>query len=150
MLKAIKKNLNQIFLFILIGALSAVVEICSFRLFSYPTFFPNFFSFEVDYYYPISNFALSACGIIFNYFLSIWFVFKQGKHSKKKEFTFFMVISFFSMLMTWIVSASLLMFIKTPFCFIFCISQEVFCKIIAIGIVAVFNYVIKKKFIFHE
>lgn len=150
MFKAIKRNLHQIFLFILIGVLSAVIEITSFRLFSYPTFFPNFFSFEIDFYYPISNFASSACGIIFNYFLSIWFVFKQGKHSKKKEFTFFMIISFFSMLMTWIVSALLLIIFKSPICFILCISPEMFCKIIAIGIVAVFNYIIKKKFIFHE
>jgi len=150
LIKAIRRNLSQILLFIFIGALSAVVEVVTFRVFSLDKFFPSFIPFEINYKYPFSNFASSLCGILFNYVLSIKFVFKQGKHSKKKEFKYFIIISLFSMVMTYIVSALLQYVITFDFCFILCITNLIFCKIIAIALVSVLNYIVKKKFIFHE
>ena len=88
---------KQIIFFIIAGGLSAIVEIGSFKLFS--TYLPSIIQSEYNFHgikYPLSNIFSTSCGIIFNYFLSIWFVFERGKHSKKKEFMYFMIVSFFS------------------------------------------------------
>ncbi|MCB9202396.1 MAG: GtrA family protein [Flavobacteriales bacterium] len=142
-----QRNLRQIIAFVIIGALSAVVEVVTFKLFILPNAFPSVFSFENDaHFFPISSLASSACGILFNYILSIKFVFKQGKHSKNKEFTYFIALSLFSMIMTWVVGFSLKQIITFDFIF----SSDIICKILAIGIVSVLNYIVKKKFIFHN
>ena len=92
---------KQVLLFIVAGALSAVVEIGSFKLFSVNL--PNLFSEETNFHgihFPLSNIFSTFCGIITNYFLSIWFVFERGKHSKKKEFAYFMFVSFLSTILS--------------------------------------------------
>ena len=71
---------KQVLFFVIAGGLSAIVEIGSFKLFSVNI--PKIFSQEVDYrgiHFPLSNVLSTCCGIIFNYFLSIWFVFERGK-----------------------------------------------------------------------
>ena len=86
---------KQVLFFIIAGGLSAIVEIGSFKLFSVNI--PIFYSSETNFHgihFPLSNILSTTCGIVFNYFLSIWFVFERGKHSKKREFAYFMVISF--------------------------------------------------------
>jgi putative flippase GtrA len=143
---------KQVLFFIIAGGLSAVVEIGSFKLFS--TAIPQFFYREINFHgihYPLSNIFSTSCGIITNYFLSIWFVFERGKHSKRKEFAYFMVVSFISTLLR-------LGFFQIFYSYIFkdtidlivySLSPEIISKIAAILLVSVLNYSIKKKVIFN-
>lgn len=143
---------KQVLLFIIAGALSAVVEIGSFKIFSVNL--PVFFAQEYNYHgihFPLSNIFSTGCGIITNYFLSIWFVFERGKHSKKREFAYFMVVSFLSTLLS-------LTFFQIFFRYIFMdnidagffvFSQEMLSKISAILLVSVLNYTVKKNLIFN-
>ncbi|KQR95613.1 sugar translocase [Chryseobacterium sp. Leaf180] len=143
---------KQILFFIIAGGLSAVVEIGTFKIFS--SMLPKFIANEKDFHglhYPLSNIFSTSCGIIFNYFLSIYFVFERGKHSKKREFTYFMGVSFISTVI------SLGMF-QIFYSFIFkdnidlnfyTLSREMMSKISAIVLVSVLNYSVKKKVIFN-
>lgn len=143
---------KQVLFFIIAGGLSAVVEIGSFKLFS--TSLPQFFPHETNFHgihYPLSNIFSTSCGIITNYFLSIWFVFERGKHSKRKEFVYFMMVSFISTLLS-------LGFFQIFYSYIFkdnidliiyTLSPEMISKIAAILLVSVLNYSIKKKVIFN-
>lgn len=143
---------KQIIFFIIAGGLSAIVEIGSFKLFS--TYLPSIIQSEYNFHgikYPLSNIFSTSCGIIFNYFLSIWFVFERGKHSKKKEFMYFMIVSFFST----IVSLGLFqvfyhyMFVTYISIGFFTFSSEIISKIAAIIVVSILNYTVKKKVIFN-
>ena len=143
---------KQVLLFVVAGALSAVVEIGSFKIFS--VYLPQIFSQENNFHgihFPLSNIFSTSCGIITNYFLSIWFVFERGKHSKKREFAYFMFVSFFSTILS-------LIFFQLFFRFMFTahldlgyvvISKEILSKIAAILLVSVLNYTVKKKVIFN-
>jgi putative flippase GtrA len=143
---------KQVFLFVVAGALSAIVEIGSFKVFS--VYLPYIFSQENEFlgiHFPLSNIFSTSCGIITNYFLSIWFVFERGKHSKKREFVYFMFVSFFSTILS-------LIFFQIFFRFMFTahldlgyivISKEILSKIAAILLVSVLNYTVKKKVIFN-
>lgn len=143
---------KQVLLFVVAGALSAVVEIGSFKIFS--VYLPRVFSQENNFHgihFPLSNIFSTSCGIITNYFLSIWFVFERGKHSKKREFAYFMFVSFFSTILS-------LTFFQIFFRFMFTahldlgiivISKEILSKIAAILLVSVLNYTVKKKVIFN-
>lgn len=151
-MKALLLKQKQILLFIVAGALSAVVEIGSFKIFS--VYIPHFFSQEDNFYgvhFPLSNIFSTSCGIITNYFLSIWFVFERGKHSKRKEFAYFMFVSFLSTILS-------LSFFQVFFRFVFkehidlgffVFSQEMLSKISAILLVSILNYTVKKKVIFN-
>ncbi len=143
---------KQILFFIIAGGLSAVVEIGSFKIFSIniPKIFANEYNFH-GIHFPLSNIFSTTCGIITNYFLSIWFVFERGKHSKRKEFAYFMLVSFISTLLS-------LTFFQVFYSFIFkdnfnlgffTLSSEMISKISAIILVSVLNYTVKKKFIFN-
>ena len=143
---------KQVLLFAVAGALSAVIEIGSFKIFS--VYLPTVFFQENNFHgihYPLSNILSTSCGIVTNYFLSIWFVFERGKHSKRKEFVFFMVISFLSTILS-------LSFFQLFFRFIFIqhlnmgiivISKEILSKIASILLVSILNYSVKKKVIFN-
>ncbi|UOU98760.1 GtrA family protein [Chryseobacterium daecheongense] len=143
---------KQILFFIIAGGLSAIVEIGSFKIFS--TYLPRFIFQETNFHgihYPLSNIFSTSCGIITNYFLSIWFVFERGKHSKRKEFAYFMVVSFISTLLS-------LAFFQIFYSCIFkdnidlifyTLSPEMISKIAAILLVSVLNYSVKKKVIFN-
>ena len=143
---------KQVLLFVVAGALSAVVEIGSFKIFS--VYLPHIFSQENNFHgihFPLSNIFSTTCGIVTNYFLSIWFVFERGKHSKKREFAYFMFVSFFSTILS-------LTFFQIFFRFMFTahldlgiivISKEILSKIAAILLVSVLNYTVKKKVIFN-
>jgi putative flippase GtrA len=143
---------KQVFLFVVAGALSAIVEIGSFKVFS--VYLPYIFSQENEFlgiHFPLSNIFSTSCGIITNYFLSIWFVFERGKHSKKREFAYFMFVSFFSTILS-------LIFFQIFFRFMFTahldlgyivLSKEILSKIAAILLVSVLNYTVKKKVIFN-
>lgn len=143
---------KQILFFIIAGGLSAVIEIGSFKIFS--TSLPHFFLRETNFHgihYPLSNIFSTSCGIITNYFLSIWFVFERGKHSKKKEFAYFMAVSLMSTLIS-------LGFFQVFYSFVFkdninlgfyTLSPEMISKVSAIILVSVLNYSVKKKVIFN-
>lgn len=143
---------KQVLFFIIAGGLSAVVEIGSFKAFS--TYLPHVFAREINFHgvhYPLSNIFSTSCGIISNYFLSIWFVFERGKHSKKREFAYFMGVSFVSTLLS-------LGFFQVFYSFIFkdninlifyTLSPEMISKVAAILLVSILNYSVKKKVIFN-
>ncbi|MEC5158014.1 GtrA family protein [Chryseobacterium sp. MP_3.2] len=144
---------KQILLFALAGALSAVIEIGSFKIFSVqlPQFFPQEQNF-LGIHFPLSNIFSTTCGIVTNYFLSIWFVFERGKHSKKKEFTYFMLISFLSTIISLTIFQLFfrLVFLQYfDFVGIFVFSREMLSKISAIILVSVLNYTVKKNVIFN-
>ena len=151
-MKEILLKQKQILLFAFAGALSAIVEIGTFKIFS--VHLPQVFSQETNFHgihFPLSNIFSTSCGIVTNYFLSIWFVFERGKHSKNKEFDYFMGISFLSTIVS-------LSFFQLFFRFVFLdyldlgffvFSQEMLSKIAAIVLVSVLNYTVKKKIIFN-
>lgn len=143
---------KQVLFFIIAGGLSAIVEIGSFKLFS--TNLPRLFGFEQNLYgihFPMSNVFSTTLGIITNYFFSIWFVFERGKHSRRREFLYFMIVSALSTILS-------LTFFQVFFRFIykdmvdfkvFVFSPEMLSKISAIILVSVLNYSVKKKVIFN-
>lgn len=143
---------KQVLLFVVAGGLSAIVEIGSFKLFSLTI--PNYFPKELDLWgihYPISNILSTSFGILSNYFLSIWFVFQRGKHSKKREFAYFIGVSVLSTILSLIAFQIFyrwlfLYNIETP---IFTFSREILSKIAAIALVSILNYSVKKKVIFN-
>ena len=151
-MKEILLKQKQILLFSFSVALSAIVEIGTFKIFS--VHLPQVFSQETNFHgihFPLSNIFSTSCGIVTNYFLSIWFVFERGKHSKNKEFAYFMGISFLSTIVS-------LSFFQLFFRFVFLdyldlgffvFSQEMLSKIAAIVLVSVLNYTVKKKIIFN-
>lgn len=151
-MKTLIRKQKQVLLFILAGGLSAIAEIGSFKIISH--YLPMLYSLEKDFYgvhFPFSNIFSTLCGIITNYYFSIWFVFQRGKHSKKREFTYFMLVSFFSTIIS-------LLFFQLFFQYIFkdnidvgffIFSPEMISKISAILLVAVLNYSVKKRLIFN-
>lgn len=143
---------RQVFFFIIAGALSAAAEIGSFKAFS--IYLPQLFPLEYDFHgvhFPLSNIFSTVVGIFTNYFLSIWFVFERGKHSKRREFAYFMGISGLSTILS-------LLFFQIFFRFvfldhidggIFVFSREILSKVSAILLVSVLNYTVKKRIIFN-
>ncbi|ROI07492.1 GtrA family protein [Kaistella haifensis] len=143
---------KQVLFFIIAGALSAVVEIGSFKILS--LYLPKIFIDENNFHgihYPLSNIFSTCCGIVTNYFLSIWFVFERGKHSKRKEFAYFMSVSFLSTILSLIVFQMFFRFVFTDVINLgfFVFSQEMISKIAAILLVSMLNYTVKKKMIFN-
>lgn len=143
---------KQVIFFIIAGGLSAIVEIGSFKILS--IYLPRLFSSEYNLYgikYPFSNILSTSCGIITNYFLSIWFVFERGKHSKKKEFLYFISVSVVSTFISLIIFQILYHFVYKDVIDLrfYVLSPEMMSKITAIVLVSMLNYSIKKKIIFN-
>jgi putative flippase GtrA len=143
---------KQVIFFIIAGGLSAIVEIGTFKMLS--VYLPKVFPWEYNLYgikYPFSNILSTSCGIITNYFLSIWFVFERGKHSKKKEFVYFIGVSIISTLISLFLFQVLYHFVfKDAINLgVYVLSQEMISKIASILIVSLLNYSIKKKVIFN-
>jgi putative flippase GtrA len=143
---------KQVIFFILAGGLSAIIEIGTFKIFS--TAIPKYFPQEVNLWgikFPFSNIFSTSCGIISNYFFSIWFVFERGKHSKKREFAYFMILSVLSTLLSLLFFQIFYGFLFTdnlsfPF---FTFSPQILSKIAAIVVVSILNYSFKKKLVFN-
>ncbi|MGL6038993.1 MAG: GtrA family protein [Soonwooa sp.] len=143
---------KQVLFFIIAGGLSAIIEIGSFKLFSVNI--PKISTWEYNFYgikYPLSNILSTGCGIVTNYFLSIWFVFERGKHSKRREFMYFMIVSFISTILSLTLFQIFFHYVFTSYFSIkiFTFSPEMISKIAAIVTVSVLNYSIKKKLIFN-
>lgn len=143
---------KQLIFFVIAGGLSAVVEIGLFKLFS--LYIPRILPQELNFYgikYPFSNMFSTSIAILFNYVLSIKFVFERGKHSKKREFLYFMLVSAFSTVLSLTIFQVFFhyVFINNFKVLIFVFSPEVLSKIFAIIVVSVLNYSVKKKIIFN-
>ena len=143
---------KQVIFFIVAGGLSAVIEIGSFKMLS--VYLPKLFHWEYNLHgikYPFSNILSTSCGIITNYFLSIWFVFERGKHSKKKEFAYFILVSLVSTFISLFLFQILYHFVFKDVIDLgfYVVSQEMMSKISAILLVSMLNYSIKKKVIFN-
>jgi putative flippase GtrA len=143
---------KQFMLFVLAGGLSAIVEIGLMKYFSLkiPLVFPQ----EEDFYglsYPFSNIFSTILAIVFNYFLSIKFVFEQGKHSKRREFTYFMVLSAISTILSLLAFNALYKWVFTDVLDLgfYRLSPLFFSKAFAILIVSFLNYGLKKRLIFN-
>lgn len=143
---------KQILLFILAGGLSAVIEIGLFKIGS--VYLPKIIPSELNFHgikYPLSNVLSTLCAILFNYILSIRFVFEQGKHSKKREFLYFMIVSSISTLLSLTLFQVFFhyVFLENISLLVFVFSPEILSKIFAIIVVSVLNYSVKKKIIFN-
>ncbi|RRQ46569.1 GtrA family protein [Chryseobacterium sp. SC28] len=143
---------KQILFFTIAGGISAVVEIGSFKILS--VYLPRIFIAEYNLYgikYPFSNILSTSCGILTNYFLSIWFVFTRGRYSKRREFAYFVCLSFVSTFIGLFLFQILYHFIFRDALDlgIFVVSREMMSKIVSIVIVSLLNYSIKKKMIFN-
>ena len=152
MMKQLLLKQKQVLSFIFAGGASAVVEIGSFKVFS--LFLPQFLGWEENIFgihYPLSNILSTTCGIFFNYFLSIWFVFERGKHSRRREFAYFMFVSFFSTLLSLTVFQIFYYFVFRDNLNLgfYTLSPIMISKIAAIGLVSVINYTVKKRVIFN-
>lgn len=151
-MKSLLIKQKQILFFVLAGAMSAVVEILTFKLFS--IYLPELFSWETNLYgihFPLSNVLSTGCGIISNYFFSIWFVFERGRHSKKREFAYFMGISIASTFLSLVLFQIYYTTVFKDEYFdlgFFVFSSEMLSKISAIVTVSILNYTLKKKIIF--
>ncbi|AQY22307.1 GtrA family protein [Riemerella anatipestifer] len=143
---------KQILFFIIAGGLSAIVEIGSFKLFS--IIIPQWLPLELDFmgvHYPLSNILSTSSGIITNYFLSIWFVFQRGKHSKKREFAYFMGVSVFSTFLSLIFFQVFFWWVFESYLklWFFTFSREILSKVSAIALVSILNYSVKKRVVFN-
>ncbi len=144
---------KQIILFAIAGALSALIEISSFKVFSVQL--PLIFDQETNFYgisFPLSNLCSTTLGIVSNYFFSIWFVFTRGKHSKRREFIYFVALSLLTMLLSLLVFQVFYYGVYMNESFnlgFFTFSAEMLSKISAIVLVSILNYSVKKRVVFN-
>ncbi len=141
----------QILRFGLVGAICALVEIILFRFFTQPQILPSMFSIEnarTDY--PISNFLSTGFAIVLNYFLSIKYVFEQGKYSKRREFVYFVVLSVLTLLVSWRIFALFSNHVIMSDFEVMGVgfNHLVVNKVIAIAITSLLNYGAKKRLVF--
>ena len=151
-MKRIILRQKQVLLFIFAGAMSALVEILMMKIFSQTI--PIFFEQEIDFHgikYPLSNVFSTSCAILFNYWLSVRFVFERGKHGKKREFFYFIILSGITTFLSLSIFQIFINFIfLTPIDFkIYTLSPIILSKVMAIGIVSILNYVVKKNIVFN-
>ena len=124
-----QKEVIQIVRFLVVGVVSAVFDLALFILLN-------------DYYkvnYLIAGFVSTSFAILINYYISKKWVFSSGKYSSRLEFIAFILFSgigvILNSILIWLFVEHLLLEPKLS-------------KILAIGIVAVFNFVTKKMFVF--
>lgn len=119
----------QLFRFAIAGVIGAGLEVTLFIL-------------MVDYmevYYLTANFIAISMAIAVNYLISQKWVFEGGRYTRGIEFTVFVAVSavalFLNQMLMWIMVDSMEMDVK-------------FSKLLAIGIVAAYNFVAKKFLVF--
>jgi|GEM_PF-685560 len=119
----------QLFKFILVGLFCACIEFLTFN------FLISFFKLE----YLIANAISIVIAVSLNYVLSRAFVFGNSKYSKKVEFLSFVLFSILALALNQCILWFFFQIVK--------LDIRV-CKVLAIGIVAFFNYVTKKYIVF--
>lgn len=120
---------RQIFLFLFVGGLCYLIGI------SLLIFIVEVIRLEVN----LANIVSSVIVIFICYLLNAKFVFKGGRYSKKKEIAAFFVLSFVGFLLN-----VTLMFLMTKYLAIWYVIS----KTIVTIIVAVFNFITRKKIVF--
>lgn len=95
----------------------------------------------VGLFYIVSNIMGFLSGLIFNYLLSIQYVFKVSKYNRKKEFILFALIGVFGLFL----NTSLLWFLTDQIGLYYMLS-----KLLATGLVFVSNYLLRKYMLFEE
>ncbi|WP_165864878.1 GtrA family protein [Rufibacter latericius] len=115
--------------FVLVGGVCVVFDMAIFILL-------------IDFYhvnYMVANFSSTILAILLNYLISKVWVFKSGKYSSKVEFIAFMFFSIAGLLinqgLVWLFVEKVMLEPKSG-------------KFLAILLVAVFNFVTKKVFVF--
>ncbi|MCC9168729.1 GtrA family protein [Pontibacter harenae] len=129
LVKGKQKELVQIVRFGIVGFLSAI-----FDMFLFITLH--------DYFgvnYLVANFGSTSLAIVVNYYVSKKWVFSSGKYSPRTEFITFMVFSGIGV----VLNHFLIMLFVEHF-----LLEPSKSKLIAIALVAVFNFVTKKLFVF--
>lgn len=124
-----QKELVQVIRFGLVGAFCAVLDILFFLvLYEY-----------IHINYLIANFTSTCLAILINYYISKKWVFQSGKYSARVEFIAFMVFSIIGLainqFLIWLFVEHVLLDPKTG-------------KLLAIILVAIFNFITKKIFVF--
>ena len=126
-----KAHNSQVFRFLLVGGLCAGVEFLLFALLIH--------AFGVAYLH--ANMASLLVAVILNYIISRRHVFKKGRYSGRVEFTAFV---FFSA-----IGVALNQYLVWSFVEQVELNVNVG-KVLAIGLVAVFNYLTKKHIVFRN
>lgn len=127
--KADNPLLRQVVLFAVVGGICYVVSIILLL------FFVEISQMEVN----LANLIASLITIFVCYVLNANFVFKGGRHSKGKE-----VLAFFSFSLLGLLLNVILMYLMTRYLPIWYVIS----KTIIVAVVAVFNFVVRKKLIF--
>ncbi|MGK6353280.1 GtrA family protein [Parapedobacter sp. DT-150] len=131
--KSIKYMVNgQVFRFILVGSVCAVVEFVLFTLL--------YTQFKIDYL--VANVIAVVVAILLNYFLSREFVFQRSKYTMVTE-----IVSFISFSMAAVFLNQLILWCLVEKIHV---DQVLWCKIIAILVVSAFNFLTKKYIVFHK
>lgn len=120
---------HQVTRFLVVGILSFVIEFC-------------IFSFLIDFLhieYIHANLPAMAAAIFCNYYLTKKLVFESGRYSEKRTFILFLTFTFggifLNQIVLWIMVEEINLNVKIS-------------KTFAVGLVAVFNYLTKKYFVF--
>ena len=122
---------NQVFRFLVVGGLCAGVEFLLFALLVH----------HYDVAYLQANLVSLLVAVVLNYFLSRKHVFKKGKHSGKVEFTVFILFS--------AIGVALNQYLVWGFVDQMELNVNLG-KVLAIGMVATFNYLTKKHIVFRN
>ncbi|RDV16700.1 GtrA family protein [Pontibacter diazotrophicus] len=120
---------SQVVKFLIVGGLCAAVEFLLFALLVHRL--------ELEYLH--ANMASLIVAVVLNYLISCRFIFKRGRYSGKVEFAMFVLLSAIGVALNQYLVWS----------FIEQVELHVYAgKIMAIGLVAVFNYFTKKHIVF--
>lgn len=122
---------RQIFLFLSVGV------VCYFVSIALLLFFVEIAHFEVNF----ANLLASFITIFVCYLLNAKFVFKSGRHSKRRE-----VMAFFLFSTIGLVLNVVLMYLMTRYTPIWYVIS----KTLITAFIAVFNFIVRKKLIFLE
>lgn len=122
-------NYAQIVRFAVAGAVGAGIEISLFIL---------LVDFMNIYYLTANLFAISVA-IVVNYMISLKWVFNPGRYSRRVEFAVFLAVSFFALVLNQLLMVVLVDSLEL---------HTTMSKVLAIGMVAVFNFIAKKFFVF--
>lgn len=124
-----QKEVVQIVRFLIVGVVSAIFDLLLFILLN-------------DYYqinYLVAGFISTLLAILLNYYISKKWVFNSGKYSSRVEFMAFMVFSGIGVVLN---SILIWLFVE------YMLLEPTPSKILAIGLVAIFNFITKKMFVF--
>ena len=122
-------NYAQIIKFAVAGAIGAGIEMGTY------IYLVDF----VGMYYLTANLLAISIAIVVNYIISQKWVFDGGRYNRRVEFTVFVVVSIVALLLNQLLMWALVENTEL---------NDKICKVMAIGVVAVFNFFAKKFLVF--